>query len=56
MNKWAVYDTFSGQLDFFDSEEEAREDYNEALMSIIEEDGILETAYIFKVVTKQTIE
>lgn len=50
--RWAVYDTFTGDMNIFDTEEEAREDYKDAKKYIEDDADVYEAVYLLKVEDK----
>lgn len=50
--KWVVYDTFTGDVNIFDTEGEAKEDYEDAKRYIEDDADVSETVYLLKVKDK----
>ena len=57
MEKWMVWDTYSGDKIFHKSEQSARNDYKEAISMINEESSIGEfSVYLFELKEQKDIE
>jgi hypothetical protein len=56
MKNWCVYDTYSGEFDFFSSYDEAFAEYNNAVTVIETDAERTQIAYIFQVINKEEVE